>query len=280
MSTVKTKKNQEIGNILSLILAFIPIANCFAFFYMAGKVPSKKWSALGWMTIIVNIILVVALIMLPLMQNPYYDEYSAATPNVIEYCGSSYYLNPDYESTPEYKEFEEAKLEWEKSDEAKQLRLAKENWNNRKYEIIYIAAAVFAVFNVLIFVLAIVERPKFLRMLKAENNKTRMSEHFQSQNMYSPANAVQEAKPLQQLDINTATEEQLTALPGLTVIDAKKAISYIEQNGKFNSLDEFFTCINAKPHIIAKLQGQLFIEIQPTGEKSNNSASTTRKIDI
>jgi competence ComEA-like helix-hairpin-helix protein len=41
------------------------------------------------------------------------------------------------------------------------------------------------------------------------------------------------------VDINTASEEELAKLPGITSILAKKAISIRESNGGFNSVEEF-----------------------------------------
>lgn len=41
------------------------------------------------------------------------------------------------------------------------------------------------------------------------------------------------------LNINTATEAELLALPGINIVIAKKIIKYIERNGEFKSVDEF-----------------------------------------
>lgn len=60
------------------------------------------------------------------------------------------------------------------------------------------------------------------------------------------------------LNINMATEEQIGSLPGLTIIDAKKAIAYRDKNGTFASAEEFLSVIGAKPHIVARISGMIY----------------------
>ena len=83
--------------------------------------------------------------------------------------------------------------------------------------------------------------------------------------------------PGQRLDINTATEDQLAALPGLTIIDAKKAIAYRDAHGGFADLDAFFAEINAKPHIIVRLQDQLTVSAV---RQDDAAQSGKRQLDI
>lgn len=59
------------------------------------------------------------------------------------------------------------------------------------------------------------------------------------------------------LDINACTEEELSALPGVSVAAAKKAVAYrAEQNG-FSDADDFYRAAGLKPHFIAQLEGRL-----------------------
>lgn len=82
-----------------------------------------------------------------------------------------------------------------------------------------------------------------------------------------------------QIDINSATEEELENIPVLTIIDVKKAIEFRNKNGGFNSKNEFYDVIKAKPHIIAKLDNIVTIgKIQNFQIKNNDNRK--RKIDI
>ena len=59
------------------------------------------------------------------------------------------------------------------------------------------------------------------------------------------------------LDINTASEKDITALPGVSIILAKKIIKYRNEKGGFESLDEFYKEMKIKPHFIEQLNNQI-----------------------
>ncbi|MGN0630662.1 MAG: ComEA family DNA-binding protein, partial [Ruminococcus sp.] len=84
------------------------------------------------------------------------------------------------------------------------------------------------------------------------------------------------SRPL--ININTCTEEELIALPGLNIIDAKKTISLREQNGDFGSIEEFITALHIKPHIAAPLYD--YITAQPSFKAAPKTTARTRKIDL
>ena len=79
------------------------------------------------------------------------------------------------------------------------------------------------------------------------------------------------------IDINSANENEIASLRGLTIIDAKKAIAYRGEHGYFASPDEFFRVINAKPHIIVALEGSIVANVQnqPATKKVNK-----RQLDL
>lgn len=100
-----------------------------------------------------------------------------------------------------------------------------------------------------------------------------------------PAQNYQQTQPLVQnsgmLDINTMTEEQFASLRGLTIIDAKKAVSYRNEHDGFNSVDEFFSVIKAKPHIIVGVENQLYAgSFSGASSKKNEHTSTRRQLDL
>lgn len=112
-----------------------------------------------------------------------------------------------------------------------------------------------------------------------------------AQPMYQPVQNTQPAQSNQQartivqnssmLDINSMTEEQFASLRGLTIIDAKKAVSYRNEHGGFNSVDEFFSVIKAKPHIIVGIENQLFAgNFNNAPQKKNEHTSSRRQLDL
>ncbi len=62
------------------------------------------------------------------------------------------------------------------------------------------------------------------------------------------------------LDINTATEEQITNLPGISVIMAKRIIKYRDLHCGFESLAEFYSEMNIKPHFQRQLNDLISAE--------------------
>ncbi len=61
-----------------------------------------------------------------------------------------------------------------------------------------------------------------------------------------------------QLNLNTATEAEILALPGVNVIIAKKALKYIEKNGGFNSVDEFIEKMKIKENFAEQIKNIAF----------------------
>ncbi len=60
--------------------------------------------------------------------------------------------------------------------------------------------------------------------------------------------------PTKKLDINNCSEIELTELPGISIVIAKKAIRRREEIGGFKSVDEFLNFIKLKPHMENQLR--------------------------
>lgn len=50
------------------------------------------------------------------------------------------------------------------------------------------------------------------------------------------------------IDINSCTAQEMTRLPGITIVDAKRAVEHRETQGRFKSVDEFISFLKVKPH--------------------------------
>lgn len=50
------------------------------------------------------------------------------------------------------------------------------------------------------------------------------------------------------IDINSCTAQEMTRLPGITIVDAKRAVEHRETQGRFKSVDEFVSFLKVKPH--------------------------------
>lgn len=306
----------ESKNSLYVLLAFIPVVNCMAFFHMSSRVKNKKWSILGWMTLFLSL----ALLLLSFISfNIQYDspvqvDFSTA-PQVSDYLGNKYYEIDNYMDTPEYKQYEEDYKAWKNLPENVAAREAQEQWANRWYSVYLGSSAAYGIFYIVIVFFVFIERPKYIVQLAKQTNKNQAFSQMQfgntglssqpqpnaylrpnSDGSAAPYNGQADTAPMHVqpqpgtaqaptfaaspgTDINTASEEQLAALPGLTVIDAKKAIAYREDNHAFRSVDEFFSVIQAKPHIIARLQPQLYASA-PTQPTASPQSGSKRRIDF
>ncbi|NRT73153.1 ComEA family DNA-binding protein [Clostridium beijerinckii] len=76
------------------------------------------------------------------------------------------------------------------------------------------------------------------------------------------------------LDVNSCTEDELLQLPGVGIIEAKKAINF-RNNNEFNSVDEFIQVLNIKPHFTEKIRSMLICNQTKKNESTNNSNINT-----
>ena len=59
---------------------------------------------------------------------------------------------------------------------------------------------------------------------------------------------------LEQINVNSATEAELTALPGINIIMAKKIIKQRDHKGEFKSVNDFMSFLKVKPHFEKQLR--------------------------
>jgi DNA uptake protein ComE-like DNA-binding protein len=58
----------------------------------------------------------------------------------------------------------------------------------------------------------------------------------------------------EKLDINNASEIELTALPGISIVMAKKLVKKREEIGGFKTVNDVFVFLQIKPHMQAQLE--------------------------
>ena len=301
----------ELRQSIFFIFAFIPVLNCIVFFHMASRVKNKKWTLLGWVTLILGILFLVGAVLtinlaLSETTSKYYTIDYSSMPKEEDYIGYNYYEKyPDgtYKSLPEYEQYlidydawHDAYYYSEEYQAASELASSRRNTFMGFYE-----ACVFGLLIecFIMLIVAFTERATYLRRLSQIDNTVAATERIQEmrnaqntlyhnaastdavsssygQNTQKTVQGVPQS--LAPLDINTATEEQIAALPGLTVIDAKKALSYREKNGEFQSADEFFEVIQAKPHVMVRLQNR--VQVTPIHQSNASESKGRRRIDL
>lgn len=80
------------------------------------------------------------------------------------------------------------------------------------------------------------------------------------------------------LDINKATEEEITALPGINIIAAKKIVEYRDLHCGFKTVEEFYKVMKIKPHFQKQLNNLICVKEYKI--KSSDSTENERIIDL
>ncbi len=77
----------------------------------------------------------------------------------------------------------------------------------------------------------------------------------------------------EKLDINNASEIEITALPGISIVLSKKLIRKREEIGGFKSIEDVFLYLKLKPHMEKQLRNLICVN------KMNGSSKITRNIE-
>ena len=87
------------------------------------------------------------------------------------------------------------------------------------------------------------------------------------------------------LDINSATEKELMALPGINIVTAKKIIRYIEKNNGFKNFEEFADKMKIKENFVDQIKSVTCINPKivikkESGDEKEESISTEDSVII
>lgn len=290
----------ENKNSLFLIFSFIPILDFVPFFHMNSRVENKKYKKIGWSAVAFNIIFVflIVIAMIFSIQVFTYDrtglrDYENTAPQLEDFLGYNYFEKyPNYMEMPEYEEYLKAKDEWSSRED---IIEASRHADSVEMAVTYSFVGIvllYCIFHIIIILLAFNSRPNYLRELskvystsdafkRLSNIKSNVVDKGITQlNETNTENINDVKEKINKIDVNTSTEEQLSKLAGVTIIDAKKVVAYREEHGGFSNADEFFTVINAKPHIVAALESQITVGDYKTEKTNKSENSSKRQLDL
>lgn len=296
----------ERKNSLYLLFGFIPVLNCLAFFHMSSRVKNKKWSILGWVVLILNIAMLLISFLVTSATNPNsMPSYSSIqqTPKIVDYLNaeqkklyyedSAYAFSTEFKLTEEYANYDKAYNqylkdveEWKKQPEIAEQIEAYERFRGFQYGVRQFIPLILLMLDFICLIILITDRPKYLKLLEQSENKSSITNRINSvtknivQNTNDNKKEEIQSEKVEQIDINSASEDELSTLHGLTIVDAKKAISYRDEHNGFNNMDEFFNCINAKPHIIVALEKQLTVGEYRVVKPSKTDNPGKRMLDL
>lgn len=81
------------------------------------------------------------------------------------------------------------------------------------------------------------------------------------------------------IDVNSATASELSILPGINIVMAKKIVEHRDLNGLFKSEEEFIKVANVKEHFIPKIKSMIAIA-KPSETPNNDDHFEGRVVDF
>ena len=120
-------------------------------------------------------------------------------------------------------------------------------------------------------------------LLEVQESELPMPKGTKTQKVYDSVSNTQ-IRTNNLLNINTATEAELLALPGVNIVIAKKAIKYIERTGGFKSVNEFIEKMKVKDIFVDQIKNLACVNLDDTTEESSsqktNEQQNTGGLDI
>lgn len=83
----------------------------------------------------------------------------------------------------------------------------------------------------------------------------------------------------EKLDINKCSESDFITLPGMSLSLAKKAVENREQNGNYESFDDFVARNGIKPHFMVQMEDRIMV-VKKEELKSTESIKRSRTLDL
>ena len=115
-------------------------------------------------------------------------------------------------------------------------------------------------------------------MLDVQESAINMPKGTKTQKVYDSVSNTQ-IRTNNLLNINTATEAELLALPGVNIVIAKKAQKYIEHHGGFKTVDEFIEKMKIKEIFVDQIKNLACVNIEETPEENNSQNKNEQNSD-
>lgn len=93
-----------------------------------------------------------------------------------------------------------------------------------------------------------------------------------------PIHEVIPTQPLKPVDLNNASEEAISGIPGVGSVLAKKAVSERHKRGGFKSVEDFGQVLGLMPHVVERLRPMVVISAQPV--QTENETNQGRVVDV
>lgn len=88
------------------------------------------------------------------------------------------------------------------------------------------------------------------------------------------------SSPVHNVDVNSATADEIAALPGINIVQAKKIVESRDKYGLFTSEENFFRRANVKDFFIEKLRPVITIKKSEQLPENNDGDEQSRIVDF
>lgn len=100
----------------------------------------------------------------------------------------------------------------------------------------------------------------------------------QEQEQFTDMADIQVDRSVSKIDVNNASADELSALPGINIILAKKIVEYRNLNGMFKSVEDFIQAAKVKPHFVDKIRSMVIIGVK--SDKDDDDHFEGRIVDF
>ncbi len=87
------------------------------------------------------------------------------------------------------------------------------------------------------------------------------------------------SKSTNKIDVNTAAASELSILPGINIVLAKKIVEYRDKNGLFKDIDDFIKAAEVKEHFVSKIKNMIEVG-KPSEDKPDDDNYEGRVVDF
>ena len=115
--------------------------------------------------------------------------------------------------------------------------------------------------------------------IKQVNNTTTFANNINSVNRENVIALGTTKAKIEKLDVNNCSEIELTALPGISIVMAKKAIKKREEIGGFKTIDDFFLFMRLRPHMEQQLRELVSVK-KMKGARKKMERNSERSVDL
>lgn len=128
------------------------------------------------------------------------------------------------------------------------------------------------------FIQCLVERKEYLRQLAQRESRNGLEQKLAQPLPVQPVREAVESVPVHMLNVNTCTEEEFSALPGIGIVEAKKMTALRQTHGEFATVEEFISAIGIKPHVAVRIVDGLCAE--PVEDPAVSRKPASRVLDF